>query len=53
MNDNIVGSYPSVVNLEDVKKIVLDLAYPVGSYFISDNSTDPSVQLGGGYGLNS
>lgn len=33
--------------LEDYKKEILLLAHPVGSYYWSDNSTDPSLLFGG------
>lgn len=42
-----MSQYPAIVNLDEVKSLILDMCYPIGSYFISDNSTNPSIQLGG------
>lgn len=48
INQELTQTYPAIVNLDEVRKLVLDMCYPVGSYFISDNTDDPSIQLGGG-----
>ena len=36
------------ITLSDLKKLILDTAYPVNSYYITSSSENPNILLGGG-----
>lgn len=43
----INGTAENIVLKQELKDLILDLAHPVGSYYQSDDSTEPSTLFGG------